>query len=339
MKRRARNGFAVVGTIVVVVVAFLVVLPQVAAYATVWRILHSVGLGWIIGLSVATAANVLTFAPPWMVALPGLGFLNALSMTQASTALSSVVPGGAPVGMAASFAMLRSWGFAGRPVGLSVTLTGIWNQLSIFIFPIVGAVLLVAVGSAGSGTLALVAILGLACFVALSAAFAVVLARPSLAAHVGRITFAAVSRLNRLRGHRPPSWNAESFARLRGETIELLRARWPQLTFATLANQLTGYLILVLSLRACGVPGDEVSLPQSFAAWSVGRLIVSLPLTPGGIGIVELGLTGMLIGFGGRNAPVVAAVLTYRAFSIIPTLLLGLLAAATWHLQHPTSRP
>ena len=73
--------------------------------------------------------NVLTYAPPWQAALPGLGFRQAFVVTQASTASTYVAPGGAAPGMAVSFAMLRGWGFSGRPVALAVTLTGVWNQL------------------------------------------------------------------------------------------------------------------------------------------------------------------------------------------------------------------
>jgi putative heme transporter len=60
------------------------------------------------------------------------------------------------------------------------------------------------------------------------------------------------------------------------------------------------------------------------------RLIASVPITPGGVGVVELGLTGALVGFGGPNAPVVAAVLVYRVLTIAPTLLLGTAAGLTW---------
>ena len=52
--------------------------------------------------------------------------------------------------------------------------------------------------------------------------------------------------------------------------------------------------------------------------------------------MVELGLTGALLGFGGNNAGVVAAVLVYRFLTIVPTLLLGLVAALTWR-RHRSS--
>ena len=64
-------------------------------------------------------------------------------------------------------------------------------------------------------------------------------------------------------------------------------------------------------------------------------MLGSLPITPGGLGIVELGLTSLLVGFGGGQAEVVAAVLVYRFLTIVPTLLLGMAAAATWRRHHP----
>ena len=50
-------------------------------------------------------------------------------------------------------------------------------------------------------------------------------------------------------------------------------------------------------------------------------------ITPGGLGIVELGLTPL--GFGVGQAEVVAAVLVYRILTMVPTLLIGLLTGAT----------
>jgi uncharacterized protein (TIRG00374 family) len=78
------------------------------------------------------------------------------------------------------------------------------------------------------------------------------------------------------------------------------------------------------------VGAAEVSVVDAFAAWALVRLIASVPITPGGIGVVELGLTGALVGFGGNNAGVVAAVLVYRFLTVVPTLVLGLVASFTW---------
>ena len=95
------------------------------------------------------------------------------------------------------------------------------------------------------------------------------------------------------------------------------------------------FAVLLVALRVLEVTSAEVSLIEAFAAWSVIRLFGSLPLTPGGLGIVELGLTSLLVGFGGGQPEVVASVLVYRVLTIAPTLVLGLVAAATWKRHNP----
>jgi uncharacterized protein (TIRG00374 family) len=89
---------------------------------------------------------------------------------------------------------------------------------------------------------------------------------------------------------------------------------------------LTAYLVFELSLRAVGISVASLPLSEAFLAWAIGRVITSLPITPGGIGVVELGMIGTLVGFGASNAHVVAAVLLYRVVIVLPTLVIGLLA-------------
>jgi len=152
-----------------------------------------------------------------------------------------------------------------------------------------------------------------------AATVVVVAARPSVAAAVGRFGLRLISRLPLVGGGASFPWSGESLARFWNETIGLLRKRWLALTLTTAVNQLTGWAILELALRAVGIGSAQVAVGESFAAWSVGRLLASLPLTPGGIGFVELGVTGTLVAFGGRSAQVVA----------------GVLAGMVWALQHP----
>jgi uncharacterized protein (TIRG00374 family) len=124
-------------------------------------------------------------------------------------------------------------------------------------------------------------------------------------------------------------------SRFRGDSLDLLRRRWAALTLATLLGHLTVWLVLVTSLRVVGVGSAQISLVESFAAWALVRLLTAVPITPGGLGIVELGLTGTLVGFGGSRDNVVAAVLLYRALTFLPPLPLGLLALLTFRRGHP----
>jgi putative heme transporter len=332
-RRWTRLGLTT-GGLVVVVATFAFVLPQIATYRDVWAVITGLSAVWIAALAGATVLNLSTFPPPWMAALPGLGYRHAFVMTQASTALSLVVPGGAAVGMAGSYGMLRSWGLESARVARAVTLTGVWNQLATFLFPVIGVALL-AGQTDTQPLLGLMALVGAGVFGVLVAGLVLVLWRDRLARDLGDAAARFVSWLRRRIRRGPVSWGGAAFVRFRHDTVGLLRRRWQWLTLATLAGHLTVFIVLVVSLRAVGVDADRVSLAEAFASWSLVRVLGALPITPGGVGVVELGLTGLLVGFGGRSAAVVAAVLLYRFLTVVPTLALGLLGVATWRWHRP----
>jgi putative heme transporter len=320
--------------IAVVVAVFVFVLPRIADYRQVWEVVQDLTWEQIGALLLATLANLATYAPPWQAALPGLGYRQGSVLTLASTASTYIAPGGAAVGMAASYAMLRGWRFGRPAIALAVTLTGVWNQFAMLGFPIV-ALALLTLQHERNALLETVALIGLAVFVAAVAAFAVGLSTPKLAFKVGELARRISDFGLRLIRRGPVGWTGDSFVRFRRDAIRLLHRRWHVLTLATLAGQLTVFVVLLVALRVTGVSAGQVSVIEAFAAWSIVRLIGSLPVTPGGLGIVEVGLTTALVGFGGSNAEVVAAVLVYRVLTIVPTLLLGLLAGATWRRHQP----
>ena len=316
----------------IVVATFVYFLPTIANYGAVWGVVKGLSWPWIAALLVATAINLATFAPPWQVALPGLSFRQAMTVTQASTALSIVVPGGVAAGVAGSVGVLRGWGFRARDVGRAVTLTGLWNQFLNLSFPIV-AVFLLAISGAQTAALATAAFIGVAILGIVIAGFVLVLVSDRLAEGVGdvaaRLANWALGKVRR----GPVSWSGSDFERFRAYAGDFVERRWPLLTGTSLLGSLTVFLVLAVSLRAMGVTASQVTLIEAFAAWALIRLIASIPITPGGIGVVELGLTGSLVGFGGNNAGVVAAVLVYRFLTTVPTLILGLTAGLTWRRQ------
>jgi putative heme transporter len=318
----------------VIVGTFVFVLPRVADYRDVWAVVKQ--LSWTqIGLLVgATVLNLATYAPPWQAALPGLRYRQAFVLTQASTASTYVLPGGAAVGAGVSYGLLRSWGFTGEPVTLAIALTGAWNQFAMLGFPVVALALLTA-SNERNPLLQTVAFIGLALFVVAAGAFAAGLSSDRIANRVGDIAARLANRALRVVHRGPVTWDGRSFVAFRNDAVGLLRRRWPFLTIATLAGQLTVFILFLVTLRVLDVSSAEVSVIEAFAAWSLARLLGSIPITPGGIGIVEVGLTSLLVGFGGQNAEVVAAVLVYRFLTIVPTLVLGLLAGATWRLHQP----
>lgn len=313
---------------VFVVATFAYFLPQIADYRDVWGVLKGLSWQWILALAAATALNLVTFAPPWQIVLPGLPFRSAFTLTQVSTALAMVVPGGAAVGIAGAYGILRRWGFRGREIGRAVTIVSLWNQFANLSYPVIAVVLLAASG-AESAVLATAAVVGALVLVVAVAALGAVLSSDRTAIRIGDLVAQAVNWMLAGVGRRPVPWGGASFEHFRADAVDLLRRRWHILTLATYAGTLTVFLVLLLSLRALGVPPSEVSFVEAFAAWSLARLLGTIPITPGGIGVVELGLTGALLGFGGNNASVVAAVLVYRFLTMVPTIVVGLVAAAT----------
>jgi uncharacterized protein (TIRG00374 family) len=332
-----RYAFAGIG-LAIVVVTFVVVLPKIANYRDVWDVVKTLTWQWVVVLIGATALNLVTFAPPWMVTLPGLHFRQAFAMTQASTALSIVAPGGAAIGMAGSWGMLRAWGFRTGAVTRAITLTGVWNQLVNLVFPVV-ALFLLKVNGGDTALLGTAAFVGVAVLGVVIVLLVLVLYSDGLAHEVGEVVSRFVSWAKAKIHRGPVAWGGESFARFRSEAVDLLARRWHVLTLATFAGSLTVFLLLVLSLRAVGVSASEVSVVEAFAAWSLVRIIAAIPITPGGFGIVELGLTTALVAFGGNNAGVVAAVLIYRFLTVVPTLVLGGISALTWKANRTREPP
>jgi len=338
MARRGRLSWRVVLggalALAVVVGTFVFVLPRVADYRDVWRVVKDLSwaqLGVLLG---ATALNLATYAPPLQAALPGVSFPQALRVTLASTASTYVLPGGAAVGLGVSYGMLRGWGIARQRVPLALALMGIWNQFALLAFPIV-ALALLTLTKEQNPALQTVAFIGVALLVVAAGAFAAGLASDRLAKWVGGTAARLVSGLLGWIRRGPVTWGGASFVAFRQGALGLLKRRWHVLTLATLAGQLTVFGVLLACLRVFDVSAGEVSVVEAFASWSLVRLLGSIPLTPGGIGIVEVGLTGALVSFGGDNAEVVAAVLVYRFLTIVPTLALGLAAGATWRRRRP----
>lgn len=227
--------------------------------------------------------------------------------------------------MALSFGFLRTLRVDRGAAAFAVAVTGIWSQVMILVYPLVGAILVFATGDLSSSTAAIAGVSAV-CGAVIVGLTVAALRSASAARWLGDFAARVGAGIARLFHRAPPDWSGEALVRLREERLVLLRRRWPRLTAATLANQLTAYLVFELSLRAVGISFADLPPSEAFLAWAIGRVISSLPLTPGGIGVVELGMIGTLVGFGAPHAHVVAAVLLYRGVIVLPTLVIGLLA-------------
>ena len=336
-RRRHADRRKIVGVLIavaVVAIVFAYVLPKIADYGNVWQVVSGLSWWWILALLGASALFVLSDAPPWMTVLPGLGFFNALRLDLAGSALSQVLPGGAAVNAATQVGMLRSWGFQGRPVALAVSLTTLWNWFFTYGFPVI-AIGALSLEGGHQRTLVPVALAGLLIVVLMIGAIVAILWSPAKANSLGEWSARVATRLRKLFHKGPAPWGGADLVGFRSEAIGLLRHRWPALTVTTLVNQLAAFFVLLVALRALGVTRAEVDPVEAFGAWSLVRALGTIPITPGGLGVQEVALSGALVGFGAHSAQAVAATLVYRFVTTVPSVLLGLASVATYNLGKP----
>lgn len=126
--------------------------------------------------------------------------------------------------------------------------------------------------------------------------------------------------------------------RFRAEALTLLRTRWIRLTVATVVSHVSLYVVLLVTLRHIGVGEPVLSWIEVLAVFAFIRLVSALPVTPGGVGIVELGLTvGLQLAAETTpaseiliDARIAAAVLVFRAITFLLPVPLGALAYVFW---------
>lgn len=305
----------------VAVAAFWWALPAFASYASVWHQLGRLETGSIAALTVVGAANILSPAVNQRAALPGLKFRHAVLADWATSAITNTLPGGSAVAIGLTWSMFRSWGIERRDIARCVVVTGVWDTIVKCGTPLIAVIWLSTERPVGPG-LTQAAIIGAALFSVVLILGAVVLSGPALAQRIGRF-------LDRLR------WVGSQWPRrleeLRNDTIWLLKVRWRSLTAWTVAGHANLYLLLALCLRAVGVPAADLSLAAILAAFAFGRLVTALPITPGGLGVMEVGLTGALAAVGRADpAAVVAAVLLFRFATFFVPIPLGALSWLGW---------
>ena len=107
------------------------------------------------------------------------------------------------------------------------------------------------------------------------------------------------------------------------ERLSAVRPRWSGLWVAlvfALCNWLLDLGCLVCAFGAVHAPVPWRGL---LLAYGAAQLAANLPVTPGGLGVVEGSLTIGLVAYGGAEASSVAAVLVYRVISFWALLVVG----------------
>ena len=246
------------------------------------------------------------------------------AVTAASTAIANSMPAGPLVASVFAYRQYRHQGATEALAGWTLAAVFVVASVSLALFASVG----VAVAGAEGAGLDLVGVT-VAVLVGALAMGAVFLQRRALAWFVG-----AVIRVLRKVVHWPRGeLGAQVDDVVRRLTVVTLGVRQVvSLVWWGIANWLLDCACLAMAFLAVGVPIPWRGL---LLAYGAGQLAVNLPVTPGGLGVVEGSLTIALVAFGGAEPSTVAAVFLYRLLSFWLELPLGW---ATWGILLWTNR-
>ena len=183
----------------VVAVIFVLVLPAVtgAEYHDVWDELSMLTGAQLAELFVVWLVGMWTYTGVLAASLPGLRRSQGLTMNLAGSAVSNVVPFGGAVGVGATYAMTRSWGFDVPSTTRSILVTGVWNVFAKLGVPAAALVLLLFSGQA-TAALTTAALVGFVLLGAGLVTFALVLRSDALATTIGQAIERVGTALGRL---------------------------------------------------------------------------------------------------------------------------------------------
>lgn len=301
--------------LILTAVAFYVVLPGLLRVIASWPRLSTLALSWLIAI---IAAEALSFAC-------ALGLLRQVLRTKdtfavvtaglAGNAITNSLPGGDAVGASVQYQMLAISGIAPDQAAGGLAVSSIIGVAGLFFLPVF-ALPDVLSGVPVAAGLVRAALLGISGFVFLAVFGALMLSTDAVPRLLGR---GLEQVLNHLPMRRRRSVGlAERILTQRDLVRADLGQRWWQAVLLIAGRIGFDYGSLLAALRAAGARPNPPVILLAYAATSVIALI---PLTPGGLGVVEASLSGLLVLAGVPGNRAVLAVLAFRLASFwIPTL-------------------
>ncbi len=318
--------------VVVAVLVFGVVLPEVVDYGVVWETLRSLSGTDVL---VLLAAGLIYYLPEgWLYALvtPGMSLWQGIKAWVASTGVGSTVPA---VDMVTRYGMARSWGLSASVAMRGIFLSGAFDWLVKFSIPVLGVVLLVFAGVQDLGYLAVIAgisgaLLGLVLLILVGAVRSERFTR-RVALWIDRAQAWALRRA----GREPVEGLPQRVVEFRDDAVSLATGSGALAVLASTLGKLWQWVMLTLALRAVDVPSDVLSALEIFVVWALVLLITMIPITPGGIGIAELFYVSMFTSITGPewSSIVAAGVMVYRVFQLVLPIPIGWAITLRWRAK------
>jgi uncharacterized membrane protein YbhN (UPF0104 family) len=323
-----------VGRIVMLGVAAIslyLVAPSVLAVLESWPQLSEVSPGWFL---VVLAGQVLSLGCLFVMqrmALRTQAWFPVITSQLAGNAVSRIVPGGAAAGAALQLRMLAAAGVEATRAVAGLTAFSLVQVASVLALPLLALPAILAGAYVDRG-LVQTAVFGGAAFVVVAALGTVMLRGDRPLAATGR---AVQATRNRLRRTRPPLTGLpERLLAERDAIRAVLGARWPRVSLAVAGKLGFDFGSLLAALAAVGSqPRPSLVL----VAFATALVLGMIPITPGGLGFVEAGLTGTLTLAGVPAGEAALAALVYRLASYWLPILAGLVAygAFSWRARQP----
>jgi uncharacterized protein (TIRG00374 family) len=300
-----RRGVLLV--LLVLVVEYLV-LPQIGGVSHSLSLLRRVNVGFLVLGVLLEVASLASYAKLTETVLPPrtCRFSRIWRIDLSTLAVSHVLPGGTAGGDGLAYRLLTKEGVRASDAGFALAVQGIGSAL--VLNAILWLALIVSIPLTGFNPIyATAAIIG-ALLLATFAALVILLTRGEEWAAIALRNL--VSRLPFLRPGAADT--ADRLVHQIAARIRVMAADRALLRRAVLwaaANWLLDAASLFVFLVAFG----KVENPDGLlVAYGLAYVLAAIPVTPGGLGVVEGVLVPSLVGFGSTRAVAIVAVIGYR---------------------------
>ena len=304
------RGHATRGVLLVAAaISFYFMLPGLLEVFTSWRSLRDLEPGWI---AAALALEAASFVCTWALQRVALGkpLWFAVSTSQlAGNALGRVVPGGAAAASAVQYRMLLRAGASPVRIASGLAAASALLFASLFALPVL-AVPAILRGTPIDALLERGALLGAAAFVLMLAVGIVAFAFDRPLRVVGRAGEWALRATRRFAGR--ADGLTESLLAERDTLLRVFGEGWKIALAAALARWLFDFFALVAVLYSVSA---DPPMAATLLAYVTATVLGQIPITPGGLGFVEAGLTATLALVGVGAGPALVATLAYRLIS------------------------
>ena len=304
--------------LVIELIAIYVLWPSLAAVYSSFNALSSLNPGWFVLMA---ALEIVSFACMWVliaISLRSSRWFLIGSTQIVGYAVGLVVPGGNPAGTATQIYLLVKGGFDSARASTGVMAAGLINLATLFALPVLALPAILS-GVPVNAWLEHATWIAFGAFVVLTTLLLTMLLADRPIESIGRW----IQWLwNRLARRSPPlTCLPERLSAERSQIRAALQARWGQAIVASAFNWLLDYLVLLAALAAVGarVNPAVVLLVYTATIW-----LAIVPVTPGGLGVVEAGLLGLLMLSGVPGPQAALATLTYRLVAYVAPIAVGI---------------